>query len=130
VKLIRLQEQWQMGGWTSTPALTWLDPPQYATVNDKDYPWLMFFDWYLIRDDINGYKFPHAVVEFEHGAERVTRVVTMHRLVMAWHVEKLTGPVYHRSRDKLDNRFENLTLKLKENEAWSEAVEKSRRRGK
>jgi len=122
MKLIQLQEQWQYGGWTSKPTLGPLDPPQYAIVDDNDHAWLLMFEWYLIRDNVGGYKYPYALVELKHGAALVTRVFTMQRVVMSLHGEKLRGPVYHRNRNKLDNRFENLTFNRREIIARSEEI--------
>ena len=113
MKLIRLQEQWQYGGWTPKPTLGPLDPPQYAMVDDEDYEALLQFEWYVIRDNVNGYRSARALVEFEHGAHTVTRVTTMQRVVMSRHVGKLSGAVYHCNRNQLDQQLENLTFKRK-----------------
>ena len=114
MKLIPLKEQWRLRSWTPQPTLVPLKPPRYAIVDDNDYARLLQFEWYLVRDNVRGYTFPYALVEFEHGTEIVTRVFTMQRMVMSLHGEKLRGRVYHRNRIQLDNRFENLTFNPKE----------------
>jgi hypothetical protein len=113
-------QQWQCG-WAAYPKLIQLEPPRYAIVDDDLYDELVHFEWYLIRgswasNDRNGFTYPYTVVSFEQDSRRVSRVVTMHRMVMSHYGGTLTGGprVFHRNADKLDNRRENLTFKRSE----------------
>lgn len=109
MRLIRVQQQWQCG-WTGTPVLQALEPARYALCDEADFEYLNQFDWYLIRGDHSGdgregFGSPRAVLV----VNGFRRIETMQRLVYEHRGLELPRRVYHVNRNKLDNRFGNLT---------------------
>jgi hypothetical protein len=114
VQVIRLMQQYQCG-WTRFPHLIPLEPATYAIVDDCDNLYLSQWHWYVIREGDYADKRPvftsaHAVILGESSRE----IVTMQRIVFERHGEVAGRRVYHRNRNPLDNRFENLTAKRSE----------------
>ena len=114
MQLIRLWQQYQCG-WTRYPNLIPLEPPTFANVDDCDHAYLSQWQWYVIGEGHYADKRPmftsaHAVMLGESSRD----IVTMQRVVMQHRTGSLKSRVYHRNRNQLDNRFENLTGKRSE----------------
>jgi hypothetical protein len=121
VKLVRLMQQWQCG-WTRTPVLELLEPPVFATCDDDDYDYLIQWLWYGIRGSYSGADFQSAYAKVKLDGDKLSarrsledyRILTMERVVMFHHTGDWSPRVYHIDRERLDNRYENLTRKFKE----------------
>jgi len=82
---------------------------------DCDHAYLSQWQWYVIGEGHYADKRPmftsaHAVMLGESSRD----IVTMQRVVMQHRTGSLKSRVYHRNRNQLDNRFENLTGKRSE----------------